>query len=220
MPKLGRWGYIVKLSLLAAASALTLLGFGSAQAATTIVVPGTSNPFLAGAGATDTVTMNGVVDTAPAESPPSIAVTPGRTYQVTYLSGMVNHGPCCMFEGPNGESNLTSSFPVTATGFAELVNGFTNLPFSSLIGVFTGASPGSNVFEIGTGGKFTAPAGATELNFATVDSYEWNNNQGAFTISVAAVPEPASWTLMVFGVAAIGAGLRMTTRRQAKALAA
>jgi len=93
----------------------------------------------------------------------------------------------------------------------------TPLPFNSLVGLFNG--PSASIFEIGAGGTFTVPTGATELYLGTVDSYQWNNNVGADDVTLS-VPEPATWAMMLLGAGMIGAGLRMARRKADLALTA
>jgi hypothetical protein len=197
----------MKRSLIAAVSALVLAA-GSAGAAVT--VPGTSNPFLAGASGTDSVTMNGFTDPASLDAPVGIAVSPGQTVKISNVTGLVSNGPCCSPVGPTGGAD-TASQPVTANGFAELVAGYASLPINSLVGVFYGPNPADpgvdSVFEIGAGGSFMVPTGTTELYLATVDGFQWANNSGAFTADVS-VPEPATWAMTLIGLFGVGAVLR------------
>jgi len=209
----------MKISLIAGVSALVLAA-GSAGAAT-LTVPGTSDPFLAGAPSGGYVTFStGDVDTAPAESPVGVAVTTGGTVTISDVTGAVSNGSCCAAVGPTGGGPISSA-SLTATDFTELVSGFSNLPINSLVGVFYGPNPSNpgvdTVFEIGDGGTFKVPTGATELYLATVDGYQWNNNTGAFTASVA-VPEPATWAMMLVGFGGLGAAMR--SRRKLAAAAA
>ena len=211
----------MKISMIGAVSALVLTA-GSAGA-TTFVVPGTSDPFLAGAPAGAFVTFaTGDIDTATAQSPFSLAVTAGQTLTIGNVTGLVSNGPCCALIGPTGGS-LTNSVSFTATGFTALVAGFSNLPFNSLIGVFYGPNPADpgvdTVFEIGNGGTFVVPTGATQLILGTVDSYQWNNNLGAFSVDISAVPEPATWAMMLMGFGLVGAGVRMSRRKSTLAAA-
>jgi hypothetical protein len=209
---------------LVAASVFGFVLMSGTVGAAAIIVPGTSDPFLAGAPAGASVTFTtGDVDTAPAESPVGgFAVTAGETLQISNVTGAVSNGPCCALDPPTGGAP-TSSFGFTATGFTERVAGFTNLPINSLVGVFYGPNPADpgvdQVFEIGNGGSFVVPVGATSFYLATVDSYQWNNNIGAFDLTLA-VPEPATWAMMLLGVGMIGAGLRTNRRRNGMALAA
>jgi hypothetical protein len=208
------------MKLLGLTAAAALLA-GSAAAAP-YVVPGTSDPFLAGApdGATVGWFSNPAnTDTAPAESPVGVTIKPGGTVWISGVSGEVSNCGGCTFSSALGAGPISSS-PFTATGFTPVVSAFTNLPLNSLVGVWYDATPGGagvdEVFEIGDGGVFVAPAGATELYLATVDGYQWNNNPGFFNVSVSAAPEPAAWALMLFGVGGLGMALR-TARRSAAA---
>jgi len=199
----------MKTHMIGAVSALVLAA-GSAGAGA-VTVPGTSNPFLAGAPSGATVTyVTTDVDTAPGESPVGVAVTPGGLINISDVTGTLSNGPCCAFDGPTGGA-ATDSTAFTASGFTELVSGFTGLPLNSLIGVFYGPNPADpgvdSVFEIGNGGVFTVPVGATELYLGTVDSYQYNNNLGAFSAQVS-VPEPATWALMLVGFGGLGVAMR------------
>jgi hypothetical protein len=196
-----------------ATAALMTFGIVTASAAAAITVPGTSNPFLAGASIGNSVS-NGDTDSFSADAPPGISVTPGQTFSVISVTGLVSNGPCCSLVGPNGGAGIGSS-PFTANGFTALVSPYSNLPINSLIGVFYGpnqSDPGvDTVFEIGAGpASFVVPTGATELFLATVDGYQWNNNEGAFTVtySLGGVPEPAAWIVLLTGFGMLGIGLR------------
>ena len=61
--------------------------------------------------------------------------------------------------------------------------------------------------------QFLAPAGATRLFLASADSIgSSTGNSGSLTVditgAVEAVPEPASWAMMIAGLGIVGAGLR------------
>jgi hypothetical protein len=189
---------------------LALAAFASlpATAATSIIIPGTANPFLAGAASGDYLTYNGPnvdanTDYATANSPVSLAVVAGSMISI---SNVVDNGegncPGCV--GPGGAIGVS---PFTAHGFAELLSPYSNLQLNSLVGAFNGPNGGS-LFEIGSGGSFLVPTGATAFYLGTVDGYQWNNNVGDFTATFGAVPEPATWTLFIMGFGGIGAAMR------------
>lgn len=76
---------------------------------------------------------------------------------------------------------------------------------------------GLNIWSNG-GGSYTAfLAGNAPVGS---DSIIYNGYNGSFTTTVAAVPEPAAWAMMLLGVGFIGAGLRMARRKNDMALTA
>jgi len=83
-------------------------------------------------------------------------------------------------------------------------------PFGTLVGELGG------VFEV-LGTHFSGPA----WNSGTLTLFYWDSNNfdntGSVLASVVAVPEPASWTLMIGGFGLAGAMLRR--RRAARAIA-
>ena len=206
----------MKLSLIAVASALALVG-SAAQASTTVIVMGTDDPFLAGAPSTGDVDFNSTqtidvnTDFDPTDAPVAFGVAGGQTLLISASNdpvlGPVGNCPGCISGSPAGGSPVASE-PFTTTGFTALVSGYpSSLPINSLVGLFNGPSP--SVFEIGDGGTFHVPTGATELYLATADGFQWNNNVGAYDVTLSAVPEPATWAMMLLGVGMIGGGLRM-----------
>ena len=52
--------------------------------------------------------------------------------------------------------------------------------------------------------SFLVPAGATRLFLGTMDGYDWWNNVGSLTVTVALVPEPGSVALLGLAFAALG----------------
>ncbi len=202
----------MKFSLVGSVAALILTA-GAAQAVT---IPGTANPFLAGAPLDATVSWFGdgplvgdgpFVDGVALDAPVAINVSAGQTLSISDVTGSVGNCGGCTLLGPTGAGgyNLDSA-PFTANGFTPLVTSFSNLPINSLIGLFNG--PSASVFEIGNGGSFVVPTGATTLYLATADGYEWNNNVGSFSAAISAVPEPATWAMMLLGLGGLGAAMR------------
>lgn len=206
------------------------------QHAQIIVVPGTSDPWLAGM--PDGTTAS-IVDVAPDQSPVlvlGIPISSGLAYSFT-ASGGVGNQPSHTLFGPEGNAGHVLAH---ATG-AE--NGIATLtaPINALIGVFLGPSQpnfgvapagldfssdssrdylklypllqqpffiGDGLTSQGVAQQVIAPNGATRLYLGTMDGYEWSNNVGAFTVTVAVVPEPPS-----AAVFALFASLVVITRR-------
>lgn len=164
----------------------------------TVTVPGQADPWLAGmpTGASDCASS---CDYAPGQSPvqAGVILTAGAHLLIT-ASGGVSQDPSFPLVGPDGA-------PSTATQHdAGAANGIANiapLPFSSLIGVFldaaapnTSPAPGiatdaanpglKQPFLIGSAATVTVPAGATRLFLGTMDSVQWNNNPGSFTVQI------------------------------------
>jgi hypothetical protein len=198
----------MKFSLVGSVAALILMA-GSAHAVTIL---GTADPFLSGAPANATVSWFGdgpqvgdgpFVDGVALDAPVGIAIT------ISNVTGSVSNCGGCTALGPTGVGgyNLDSApFTANGSGFTPLVTSFSNIPINSLIGLFNG--PSASVFEIGNGGSFVVPTGATTLYLATADGYEWNNNVGSFSAAVSGVPEPATWAMMLLGFGGLGAAMR------------
>jgi len=212
------------------AAAIMLLGSATKLQAVTVVVPGTSDPWLAGMPNGSTASFN---DVAPAESPVLVIGITLAAGSVLHFSatGSVLNFPGIPTTGPDGGAAF-SHFVGAENGIA---NATANL--NSLVGIFldntqpslTGAptafpfsptaltfSPGlKQPFFIGDGltgsgtgavQQFIVPAGATRLFLGTMDGYDWYNNVGSFTVNVtpAGVPESSTTLLlMLLGLAAI-----------------
>jgi len=195
------------------ALAVLLTGVVSAS---TILVPGTSDIWLAGMlnGATASID-----DFAPGQSPVLVTgftLTAGGTLTFSATGGVINTPSCppsC--NGPDG-----GSFYVHLTG-AE--NGIANVtaPINSVMGIFLDASqpnlsaaPSALNFSTGLGINYLTlspglkqpffigdgltsgsvqqtiviPVGATRLFLGTMDGYEWRNNSGSFSVTVTQPP--------------------------------
>ncbi len=176
------------------------LSASAASQATLYVVPGTSNPWLAGVGAGGTDPASGssyggeAADVAPYQSPIHVIdgfVVPGALIGWS-ATGTVGH--------PGNDSGPDGSVVVSRVWGAQ--NGIPDIgvvPINALIGVFTGATP--SVFVMGSSGTVTVPAGSTGFYMGTMDGYGWANNTGEFNVSVTAVPEPGTY---LAGLSALG----------------
>jgi hypothetical protein len=170
------------------------------------VVPGTSNPWLAGM---PDGTSAGFGDFAPAESPVLVSIKQSDAWiEVSHTSGKVSNCQCNLV-GPDGDNfNLSHDVQFGKSSFIA--------PANSLVGVFLndnvpmGTPPTpldfstqksrdykklypqlKQVFFIGDGKtsennrqKIFIPEGATRLFLGTTDGVEWNNNIGAFHLII------------------------------------
>jgi hypothetical protein len=191
-----------------------LLGFSAAQAT---VIPGKSDPWLAGLPAGAAASSG---DVAPAESPvlvPGLSLTAGETLTFS-VTGSVSHVPSPSGDTPDG-GTFTSHSAGAQNGIAGLA-----APFNSLVGVFLGAglptsssappdlnfatlgtsfaslSPllkqpffiGDGLTGTGTGAAqdFIVPPGATRLFLGTMDAFGWFDNSGSFNVVVGTGTSP------------------------------
>ncbi len=180
-----------------------------------VLVPGTSNPWLAGMpdGSTSVGEPCDSADTAPAQSPALyLPVVAGRVLSFNVI-GSVNNYASPPSATPDGQGGATHG---SENGIAAL-----DAPLNSLVGVFLSASqpsltsapspgyydpngrtfmPGlKEVFFIGDGRtsrgvvqEFTVPSGATRLFLGTMDGCEWSNNTGSFNVEAVSPPTEPS----------------------------
>lgn len=122
---------------------LTLLGSVTADAGTLVIVPGTSDPWLAGMPAGSTAS---IVDVAPAQSPAEVLglpFSPGDSLIFT-STGLTDH--CnnpdgrCGWAGAEGDLSDLSVFPPYLSHDTGAENGISDVTalIDSLLGVFLG----------------------------------------------------------------------------------
>lgn len=142
-------------TLIAAAFAIGV----AANAGATTIVPGTSDPWLAGMPNGSTASLE---DTAPGQSPVQVLLffVPGDALSFS-AAGLTDHCPAgsCLYAGPEGDAVEGSTGHV---GGAE--NGIGNLiaPIDSLVGVFLGPAQPN-----------LSPAPGATLNFSTLASRDF-----------------------------------------------
>ena len=178
------------------------------------IVPGTSDPWLAGMPDGSTASQE---DVAPQESPVQVqglTLTAGSTLSFSTF-GSVDNIPDPSTSGPDGTVNgFTFHNPGVENGIADVF-----APINSLVGIFLGpdqpslsaAPPDLNfenvvpggidyttlspalkqVFFIGDGltskgqvQQIVVPAGATRFFLGTMDGYGWDNNWGSFFVNI------------------------------------
>jgi hypothetical protein len=149
--------------------------------------------------------------------PYALDVTAGQVLHLT-ATGLASCGVGCVpgGTGPDGDNEFG---PASIAGYGN-VGAYSGTGFE-LLGVYNAGSTPWTPFAIGSGGTFVVPTGATKLYFGLPDGFSfggapgtYNDNLGGFTVSSA--PEPAIWSMMILGVAGIGAAMR---RRRAAEVA-
>ncbi len=184
----------------------------SPVASSSVLVPGTSNPWLAGM--PDGTTLSG--DNVPAHSPVlvgGLSLGLGGYLTFTSVAGGVSHtGGCASSNCPSPDgSTFFNHSGGAANGISDI-----RAPINSLIGVFLDdAQPSDSVapvalnfqtlglnvvalspllkqvFFIGDGStasaaiqEFNIPSGATRLFLGTMDGFGWFNNNGSISATV------------------------------------
>jgi hypothetical protein len=177
----------------------------------TVNVPATSNPYLAGL-PNGTKAREG--DMAPQQSPVLVQRTLAHAVAVTFTAvGAIQHTPECPPDcyGPNGEE-ITRHRDGAEHGISDVIAPMNALmgvflsdeqpdrsrppralDYRAVRRDTDSFSPRlKQVFFIGDGKtsssarrRYLVPAKATRLYLAVMDGYEWNNNSGSFTVTVA-----------------------------------
>jgi hypothetical protein len=111
---------------------------------------------------------------------------------------------------PFSRESTANGIPLSRGYGQETMDGHT-FNFGALVG-----DAGGNLFLIGTGPTILSGLSG-ELTVGYWDSY-YPDNSGVQTLSIAAVPEPATWAMVLLGVGMIGGGLRMARRKDRMAL--
>jgi hypothetical protein len=205
-----------------AAAAFGLVASTAAGAqAGTFFVDAKDNIFLAGQSVVPVFppeqTQTAVPGNGAGLLPYALNVTAGETLHLT-ATGTANCGIGCNDSGPAGNPQFGTG-GIAGYGNVGPYTGSPGVGFQ-LLGVFNAGSTPWAPFVIGAGGTFVVPTGATKLYLGLPDGFSfqgppgtYNDNTGGFTV---AVPEPATWAMMIFGFGMLGFTLR---RRRAQAAA-
>ena len=201
--------------LLSAVWVFGVAAFGaSGQSGDTVLavnVPSTANPYLAGM---PDGTGARAGDSAPSESPLLVELSLDHAVAFSFTaSGLVEHAPFNPpeFYPPNG-SNVTRHEGGAEHGISDITAPMNSLlgvflgeerpdqtrapkpfkPRGSGANSLTLSPALKQVFFIGSGAtregarrRYLVPKGATRLFLGVMDGYEWNNNQGSFSVYVA-----------------------------------
>ncbi len=132
---------------------------------------------------------------------------------------------CCLggtpTNGPDG-GGLGGSTSITGYGNVGAYSSGTQM---ALVGVFGGPTLGTpwTVFQVGHSAMITVGPGETQLflgiadavGFGSAPGY-YNDNTGAFKVSVSGVPEASTWLMLVAGFAGLGFVAQRRSARNAK----
>lgn len=178
------------------AAAVAALAFASTGVSAATSVAGSASSVDLGlfAAGTYQITGSGVID---------LIGAPGSGFDIRpdgSLDSPVT-APTYLYFNPDGSFTADGSY-----GPAGM-----NARIGALVGSFS-ASPSfpSDYFLIGFGTSVTLAA-STHI-YASVNDTYLPNNGGAFSVDVAAVPEPTSWAMMLGGFGVVGIALRRRRR--------
>ena len=127
-----------------------------------------------------------------------------------YIDGVFGSGADCASSPCTGIGSTGQPFP---SFYLDPKNTGPQIALNALIGAFVDSS-GKVLDEFATGdGPFSivAPAGAVALELGVNDDF-FGDNSGALTIAVVgstAVPEPATWTMILVALGGLGAAKRI-----------
>ncbi len=142
---------------------------------------------------------------------------PGGSFQ-TVGAVQCNVGPCI---GNAGNFSLTGTFDAPA-GFLDVGASITTFSLTSLNNIdFTSVTLNGATFALSPTGNFefgdVGPIALQAINTLVVNGY--TGGGGGFGGSLAfagAIPEPATWGLMILGFGAVGAAMRRREKVSAK----
>ena len=214
----------MKIRLFSASIAFVASVLASAGAQASLFVSAQDDIFLAGQTTVPifppSQTQTAVPGNGAGLLPVAVSVTGGETLNLT-ATGTANCGIGCISSGPGGNPQFGTG-SIAAYGNVGAYTGTPGEGFQ-LVGVFNAGPTPWAPFVIGAGGSFIVPIGATKLYLGLPDGFSfqgppgtYNDNTGGFAITGVGVPEPATWAMMLMGLAGLGAARRSRSRRLAR----
>ncbi|HEX4179244.1 MAG TPA: PEPxxWA-CTERM sorting domain-containing protein [Caulobacteraceae bacterium] len=156
----------------------------------------------------------GTEDSINAPTGSSWSITLARSSYVTFTDLETSGDQFQVFVNGVGATPTTNT--LSPAGQAGLTGGLTSTPNASaaLIGEDIGGALANSDFSSGT---FLLPQGTDIIsaNYLGVIG----NGDGAFFVGGSAVPEPATWAIMLIGFGGIGASMRTTRQKRNAATA-
>jgi hypothetical protein len=137
-------------------------------------------------------------------------LSPSKTYDFT-----VNDPSTLWSAGsdiPYPRTSTANGIP-SSVGYGQETNDGYTFNFGALVG-----DVGGHLFLIGAGPTLeTGLSGDLTVGFWD-NPAQYGDNSGTQSLTISAVPEPATWAMTLFGLGMIGAGLRMSRRKDSLAL--
>ena len=199
-----------------AAAAVLLAAASPASAVTFLTVPGSTATFAAPAGGT-VVDFNGALPTGFALTLANAALVTGDNANL-YAEPAFSDGSRYLAVNAGGTATLTSSTGFrSASLFLGSADPFNTIQVLSTAGTILGTFTGSQLFPGANGNQdlsltngrvfFTATDGE-----AAIGGFRFLSSQNALETDnisfTAAVPEPATWAMMLMGFGAVGYSMR------------
>jgi hypothetical protein len=205
-----------KLLAAAAMSVVALTATLATAATVDVAVDSQSGPWLTSVN--PTLDYGDHSESGPTSVSAGFDFTAGGVFTITWLSGLTSaYGGVDPYSDGDGDTGFDASDSLGNSGnvFPSFYIDHSQYPayLNALIGAF--ADAGGHVvgtpFLVGNGPyDATAPGGATQLLLGLNDDI-FGDNSGAFLVRVSgpgAVPEPATWTMMIAGFGLAGGALR------------
>lgn len=140
----------------------------------------------------------------------TLALTQGR-YEMRFVQDQFTaHNRFGKVSGCKAGANCTTGWEVRARYYFGADDGVetNNLKFGTM-GTASWFSTPQGAFDNAASlvREFTIPSGGSTISFYIFDAVT-SDNEGGISLSIAAVPEPASWAMLIAGFGLVGAAAR------------